>query len=173
MVERFHRNLKASLRAHGAADHWPEVLPWVLLGLRSSPRGDEDISSYEAVFGRPPVLPASILQGPEVVSAALRRPAAAIPVRPTPPQSSNVPAGLRHVFLCSEGQRSPLQPRYSGPYRVLKQTRNTVRLLLGDREEVVNIGRVKPCHDPDPVVAVPPRRGRPAVGEACGASKKP
>ena len=112
---------------------------------------------------RPPVLPASVLQGPEVIAAAIRRPASAFPVRPPPPQSSNVPAGLRHVFLRVEGQRSPLQPLYSGPYRVVKQSRNTLRLLLGDREEVVNLSRVKPCHELDPVVAVPPKRGRPTA----------
>ena len=38
LVERFHRTLKASLRAHGAEEDWVDVLPIVLLALRVTPR---------------------------------------------------------------------------------------------------------------------------------------
>jgi transposase InsO family protein len=37
MVERFHRQLKDTLRARLAGAAWPDHLPWVLLGLRAAP----------------------------------------------------------------------------------------------------------------------------------------
>ena len=38
MVERFHRSLKASLRARLHDGNWIDELPWVLLGLRTATR---------------------------------------------------------------------------------------------------------------------------------------
>ncbi|GFO39908.1 transposon ty3-g Gag-Pol polyprotein [Plakobranchus ocellatus] len=38
MVERFHRTLKAALKARLTGNNWVEELPWVLLGLRTAPR---------------------------------------------------------------------------------------------------------------------------------------
>ena len=51
MVERFHRQLKNSLRARLASSDWFEHMPWVLLGLHTSPREDSDSSTSEAVYG--------------------------------------------------------------------------------------------------------------------------
>ncbi len=36
VVERFHRKLKAALTAHGDPTNWTEVLPLVLLGIRTA-----------------------------------------------------------------------------------------------------------------------------------------
>ncbi len=52
MVERAHRQLKDALRAHQAANYWPEHLPWVLLGLRAAPKEDSGVSSAEMVLMR-------------------------------------------------------------------------------------------------------------------------
>ena len=57
MVERFHRQLKNSLRARLAYSNWYEHLPWVLLGLRSAPREDSASSAAEAVYSSDLVLP--------------------------------------------------------------------------------------------------------------------
>ncbi|XP_066982190.1 uncharacterized protein [Macrobrachium rosenbergii] len=37
LVERFHRSLKASLMARCTTEDWKHQLPWVLLGLRTTP----------------------------------------------------------------------------------------------------------------------------------------
>ena len=54
MVERAHRRIKDALRAHQAADNWPDVLPWIVFGLRAAPRGDDDIclQFFLALFSR-------------------------------------------------------------------------------------------------------------------------
>lgn len=36
IVERAHRQLKASLKAHHNPAHWTEILPLVLLGIRTA-----------------------------------------------------------------------------------------------------------------------------------------
>ncbi|XP_043196713.1 uncharacterized protein LOC122367555 [Amphibalanus amphitrite] len=50
MVERLHRQLKASLRAHQATS-WTDVLPLVLLGIRSTIKADLQATSAELVYG--------------------------------------------------------------------------------------------------------------------------
>ena len=175
MVERLHRRIKDSFRAIDAGHSWVQALPWVMLGLRASPRDVDDISSFENVFGTPPVLPGSLLERsePDLASIVQRlKDQPALPVRPPPLQlSRGLPAGTTHVFVREEAIKgSPLQPRYRGPYRVLRQSRNTVRLRLGDREDTVAVSRLKPCLARDPVEARPPARGRPSGGRL---SRKP
>ncbi len=57
MVEGLHRRLKDALWTRGANATWAPELPWVLLGLRSQPREDSNISPAQAVYGTPLVLP--------------------------------------------------------------------------------------------------------------------
>ncbi|GFO11984.1 Pol polyprotein [Plakobranchus ocellatus] len=45
MVERFHRTLKAALKARLTGNNWVGELPWVLLGLRTALREDLEYSS--------------------------------------------------------------------------------------------------------------------------------
>jgi transposase InsO family protein len=47
LVERVHCRLKDALKARLAAANWPDHLPWVLLGLRASPREDLGLSAAE------------------------------------------------------------------------------------------------------------------------------
>ncbi|BHF72065.1 hypothetical protein SprV_0401512800 [Sparganum proliferum] len=51
MVERFHRQLKASLRAAADPENWKDHLPLVLLSIRSALKPDLDCSAVELVFG--------------------------------------------------------------------------------------------------------------------------
>ena len=57
LIERVHRNLKASLRAKCTSSNWISELPLILFGLRSAPRETDSISSFERTFGVPPILP--------------------------------------------------------------------------------------------------------------------
>src|SRR5690606_9941253 len=51
MVERFHRQLKASLKAYAEKNSWTTNLPLVLLGIRSSHKEDLHATSAELVYG--------------------------------------------------------------------------------------------------------------------------
>jgi hypothetical protein len=65
MVERAHRQLKNALRARTAGHDWPSHLPWVLLGLRTAPKEDSNLSSAELCLGAPLILPGEFMAGPE------------------------------------------------------------------------------------------------------------
>ena len=60
MVERFHRSLKASLRARLHDRNWIDELPWVLLGLRTATKEDLQTSPAEMVFGDSHCCPTSL-----------------------------------------------------------------------------------------------------------------
>ena len=51
IVERFHRQLKASLKASSNPSHWVENLPLVLLGIRSALKTDFHGTAAEIVYG--------------------------------------------------------------------------------------------------------------------------
>jgi transposase InsO family protein len=57
LVERFHRQLKAVLRARLCGTAWANHLAWVMLGLRAAPKEDSNVSPAEVIFGRKLLLP--------------------------------------------------------------------------------------------------------------------
>ncbi|XP_078252912.1 uncharacterized protein LOC144592254 [Rhinoraja longicauda] len=180
MVERFHRQLKASLCARLTGPDWADQLPWVLLGIRTAPKADLGTSSAELVYGSPLRVPGDIipLSSPlpssiPLVLASLRARVGSLAPGPASSHGStavHVPADLQDcefVFLRRDSHRPPLQLVYQGPFRVLKRGTVTFTLQVGTRQELVSVSRLKPAHlDPDrPVlVAQPPCRGRPLAG---------
>lgn len=51
MVERFHRQLKSTIRCHNT-DRWTESLPIVLLGIHAAWKEDLQATSAELVYGK-------------------------------------------------------------------------------------------------------------------------
>ena len=51
IIECFHRQLKAALRAHTPSLHWTEQLPIVLLGICTAFKTDLQCSASELVYG--------------------------------------------------------------------------------------------------------------------------
>ena len=100
LVERFHRQLKDSLRARLAVRDWPSHLPWVLLGLRSAPKEDHNVSSAELLYGTPLALPGELLDSKEPPAITflehLRTTPASLPTRPLggPKPAEAPPKGL-------------------------------------------------------------------------------
>lgn len=173
LCERFHRSLKAALRASLSDGNWVDRLPWVMLGLRSAAKEDLDASSAELVFGQPLRVPGEFL--PESSAPCPRSatfsfaPDSALapgPIHHCFPRSF-VPAELgsaRFVFVRHDAHRSPLKPPYDGPFRVLERGPKFFVLDLGGRRERVTLDRLKPAHMVKDVNVFPaqvPRRGRP------------
>ena len=63
MVERAHRYLKTPIKCH-TDNRWTEILPTVLLGIRSAWRSDLEATSAELVYGEPLHLPGEFLTEP-------------------------------------------------------------------------------------------------------------
>jgi transposase InsO family protein len=174
VVERAHRQLKDALRAREAGVEWPQHLPWVLLGLRAAPKEVSGLSSAEAVFGQQLTLPGTLLHVPDAHPADLKRRLASEDPPPTvQPRTwaevaaKNVQPALQQaelVYVRRGGMAHALAPKYVGPYRVLERGLKTFTILVGEREEVVTVDRLKPHLGTRPLQpAVPPTRGRPRI----------
>ena len=177
IVERFHRQLKVSLRSRLAGSDWFHHLPLVLLGLRSVPREDSAISASEALFGSPLVLPGEFLDSPELPSSEyLRRIQSILKNNPSiwPHHSSSsdlkpdrIPSSLTscsHVFVREDTSKPPLSPLYRGPYLVLSKYPKYFQVQIGSKSDSVSVDRLKPVLSDRPLVSqLPPRRGRPPL----------
>ena len=62
-MERFHRQLKASLKAHDEPSRWFENLPMVLLGFRTVLTEDLHCTAAELVYGTTLRLPGEFFSG--------------------------------------------------------------------------------------------------------------
>lgn len=170
LCERFHRSLKAALRAALSDGNWIDRLPWVLLGLRSAAKEDLGASPAELVLGQPVRVPGAFFPEappPQFIHPAQSNPShVPLPVHHCLPHSF-VPQSLassKFVFVKHDAHRTPLQPLYDGPFRVLEPGPKHFLLDLGGRKETVCIDRLKPAHvlaDDEVVTAQAPRRGRP------------
>lgn len=159
IVERFHRQLKASLKSSPTPTHWVSSLPMVLLGIRTGLKGDIGCSAAELVYGttlRVPgeffctttghsiPYPASYVEQLKIVMHKLR---AAPPRRQQRKSyvSPDLTSGT-HVFVRHDAIRKSLQQPYDGPYKVLKRSKKHFTVLVKGRNEVISIDRLKPAY---------------------------
>ena len=179
MVERFHRQLKASLKAQPEPDRWQELLPLILLGIRASIKADLGCTSAELVYGTTLCLPGQMiaptpqesLDPADYVQRLKRHMAEMAPTETrAQPRTSFVPPSLAtcsHVFLRVDAVRKPLQPPYTGPFKVLRRTPKYFVINQKNKSISVSIDRLKPAFleselqatpTPQPAVNEPPRR---------------
>ena len=133
LVERFHRDLKASLHARldAAGDAWTDQLPWVLLGLRTVVKEDLKMSSAELIYGESLSVQGDLVAPPTDADSSqllgcLRQDVQHL--RPIPTsrhgqQPEHIPDNLKtadYVFIHRDGYKAPLQCPYSGPFHVLE-----------------------------------------------------
>jgi transposase InsO family protein len=166
LVERFHRQLKASLKATADPTHWSERLPLVLLGIRTAVKADLGHSVAERVYGTTLCLPGEYFNQPaskadlQPTSYVDRLKSTLYDLRPPPTRAtsraSHVPTGLQtctHVFIRRDAVRQPLQPPYDGPYLVISRSTKHFKIDLGNRTDNISIDRLKPAHlDLEPTV---------------------
>lgn len=162
MVERFHRQLKASLKARATHPRWMDELPFVLLGLRTAWREDPNCSPADLVYGTSLHIPGEFL---EPTSSTTTTPSseflrslqgfmrAALPPPPayhgTP--RTRVPTNLAstgYVYVRRDGYRKPLTRPYSGPFKILATNDKFFTLDINGRQDTVSIDRLKVAHGP-------------------------
>ena len=157
LVERLRRTQKAPIMCH-AEEKWTEVLPLVLLGIRTAYREDLQSPTAELVYGKPLQVPGELL-----VPAAPRFEASTFiqqlrhhmaQLRPTPAARHASPAtfihkDLRdstHVFLWQDSIRQALEPPYSGPQKVIARNDKMLTIVVRDRQVNVSADQVKPAY---------------------------
>lgn len=162
MIERFHRQVKAALMCH--SETWQQALPLVLLGVRTALKEDLKCSSAELVYGEPLRLPGEFLvptsiQPNRVEDFVVQLQAHMAKLRPVPAARHARPTSFvfkdlentSHVLLRDDTVRRPLQPPYTGPYRVLSRNNKLITIDITGRQSTVSIDRVKPAYlAPDP-----------------------
>ncbi|GFT63253.1 transposon Ty3-I Gag-Pol polyprotein [Nephila pilipes] len=165
-VERFHRQLKAAIMAHGNAQ-WTTVLPTILMGFRATWKEDLQATTAEMIYGAPIRLPGEFLcpskpsADPVTFVGRLRE----TMQRLSPPTTqhhghhtifvSKDLATCSHVFLRTDSLKKGLQPPYEGPYKVVSRTEKVFRILRHGKEVSVNIDRLKPAYIPKELEDIP------------------
>jgi len=135
-----------------------------MLGIRATPKEESGTSAGEAALGHVLAVPGQLLPtvrppvstpAPPAVIPATKRSYADVAATPALDAST-------YVYVQRGGVGPPLADNYAGPYLVLEKGAKVFKLQLGERTEVVTRDRLKPYLGKEqPVVAQPPRRGRP------------
>ena len=173
MVERFHRSLKAALKARLNGPCWMDELPIVLLGIRSTWKEDLDAAPALLTYGTNVRVPGDFLPSPcmdkmvptntfvQDLQANLRKLAPPAPVHHGSP-SSYIPRHLhsaKHVYVRHDAHRGPLVRPYGGPFPVLTRSDKYFDILKNGKTVRVSIDRLKPAHslspDTHPVPSAP------------------
>ena len=153
MVERLHRELKAAIKRHDTSN-WVEILPIVLLGIRTAIMGDLSATAAETVYGTNIRLSAEFFVPTKQQANgeyANRLKERMEKVRPQP--------GTRHgekkIFIFKELESSPyvflrddaigdlLQPQFDGPFKVIKRHNKNYTIKINIRDVTVSIDRLK------------------------------
>lgn len=166
MVERFHRQLNASLTARGDSKHWTTFLPYVLLRIRSTFKPDLKGTPAELVYGTTLRLPGDFLAAPlhpapspsdyvHDLREFFRH------IRPTSPRASSTRpifvsrdlTTCTHVFVRRDCVKPPLTPPYDGPFPVIARTEKTFTVDVRGRHDVISLDRLKPAYLPTSIAA--------------------
>jgi len=142
--------------------HWVSELPWVLLGLRTTPNTDSGISPAILAFGQELQLPGQLvmpkktIESPSAFGTELARAMANQSfTRPQWHTAKNrrrfVPADLqtcKYVLVRIDAAQPSLNPRYTGPHLVISRADKYFVVDLINRHDTVSIDRLIPFREP-------------------------
>lgn len=155
-IERWHRSLKSSIICH-SNPRWSEVLPIVMLGLRSSINHDLNVSPAGSVYGMELTLPGEFFTEFSTKNINSEW------VKQLKEDMHNVKAQkvARHgqtqvyepkdlqkatfVFVRNDAVRPPLQPPYKGPFQVISKTEKTFVIEVNGKNKTISVDRLKPA----------------------------
>ena len=155
IVEHFHLQLKAALKAQPNPDAWMDTLPLILLGIQTA---DLSMTAAEIVYGSNLRLPGKFISPttsilPAACSFINQVRTYFRNIQTTKPQitqhSSHVPRILAiasHVFIQHDAIWKPLQPPHDDPSRVVKCTDKHFTVRVNGREQIMSIDHLKPAH---------------------------
>jgi hypothetical protein len=164
IIERSHRSIKNSLKCQKNPTHWMTALPIILLNMRTIYKPDLKCSPAELVYGTTLHVPGEFFDTPpptvsqsdtHTCLTTIRQ--AMSSLRPTDSRQNTsptyVPQNLQtceQVFIRRDGYRAPLQPNFSGPYKVIDRYNKYFKIDFGTRTDTVSIDRLKPAYTEKP-----------------------
>ena len=153
MVERLHRTLKAALMAKCNDNDWTTNLPWILLGLRTTPKEGSNTTAAETTYGDNLQVPGNFFATPgnTKIQDIRHEVKKYVPCRPSykNTRKTYLPPDLHkasHVFLRIDTQKAPLTPPYIGPYQVQQRQQKVYQITIRGKPEWVSIDRLKPAY---------------------------
>lgn len=160
MVERFHRQLKTSIRASGDKVNWMQQLPLVLLGIRTSFKEDTKHTPSELLYGENIRLPhdfsspsssssdeSSLVE--QLKNFFRKIPSTSLQTRKAS-KTVHIPQNLHNcsqVLVRNDKVKRSLDSPYEGPYRVVKKLRKQFVIDKSGKTLSVAIDRIKPFED--------------------------
>ncbi len=173
-VERFHRQLKDSLRAASTDTNWYYDLPLVLLSIRSLTKVDIGLSPAELVYGNHLRLPADLItlaeehDSPEELVKSVRNKVTSqqtATTRVATKRPQQVPKDLftaEYVYIRKDATNTPLGLLKTGPFKVLSRTADNVQIQTQHGPDMVAWHRTTPAHmDKNVRFNIPKKRGHP------------
>lgn len=158
MVERWHRALKAALMCQENRE-WVDILPTVLLGLRTCLKEDLKGSAAEMVYGSTLKVPAEFFDSeeldanPQVFLEEFRRIMRRLRPKPTAHHIKGQLFNYKdlysctHVFLRQGMTKRPLDQPYQGPYRIIERLSDRVFAIeVNGGVSHVSVERLKPAY---------------------------
>ena len=164
MVERFHRSLKAALKARLLGPGWMDELPIVLLGIRSMWKEDLDAAPALLTYGTNLRIPSDffpsnsaerISPGSTFVRDLQENFRKLSPLSPIHHGTTKkyLPRDLmsaEQVYVRYDAHRGPLVRPYDRPFKVLYRSDKHFDILRNNKSTRVSIDRLKPANSADP-----------------------
>ena len=149
VTERFHRQLKTSLKAKLTSNTWADSLPMVLLGLRSAYKDDFQACTAELVYGTTLCLPGqffdvsarSSVNPTSDLVCKLKQTMQKLQTTPTKLHTRTTYVSKKldtctHDFVRQDHVQKPLDMPYKGPYRVYTE-RASILYLTWMNDKIV------------------------------------
>ncbi|GFU33077.1 transposon Ty3-G Gag-Pol polyprotein [Trichonephila clavipes] len=159
MIERFHRHLKSPIIAHEDTG-WTDILPIVLLELRSAMKNDLKATSSQLVYGTTLRLPSDLISSeslqtsvtPTCVSKliTMMRKLSPISLDSHSCTKSYVHQSLStftQVFFRNDKIGPPLTPPSTGPHLVKSRSDKNFVICINNKNVTVTIDRCKPAFE--------------------------
>jgi len=155
VVERLHRQIKAVIKCH-ETENWTNVLPIILLGVRTAWKEDLKVTAAELVYGETLRLPGQFLKecpgkSADNVIGRLRKIIEKLcpRIRRHGEKTTFVFKDMDttpKVFLRQDALQGTLQPLYDRLFDVLNKNEKTFKIKVRGKAVNILIDRLKPAY---------------------------